>query len=189
MASVAQLPACSSIGRGIEENPRFASNHENGTFLPVWRASEVRRENGVAMTALTGAPLCPIRQRVRFLSQPAVRSTRLISRFACPPPLSRFCANTDANDMDDKDVLERLLEVLNRIDGRLKSIESSVATTKAAAPEEVEEGIALPRGENDQQVLPESADIVDDERDLGRVAPAVEEVPGYTMLRRKRGKG
>jgi len=91
--------------------------------------------------------------------------------------------------MDDKDFLERLLEVLNRIDGRLKSIESSVATTKAAAPEEVEEGIALPRGENDQQVLPESADIVEDERDLGRVAPAVEEVPVVHNASSQKGKG
>ena len=91
--------------------------------------------------------------------------------------------------MDDKDVLERLLEVLNRIDGRLKSIESSVATTKAAAPEEVEEGIALPRGENDQQVLPESADIVEDERDLGRVALAVEEVPVAHNASSQKGKG
>jgi len=91
--------------------------------------------------------------------------------------------------MDDKDVLERLLEVLNRIDGRLKSIESSVATTKAAAPDQVEEGTALPRGENDQQVLPESADIVEDERDLGSVAPAVEEVSVAHNASSQKGKG
>jgi hypothetical protein len=91
--------------------------------------------------------------------------------------------------MDDKDVLERLLEVLNRIDGRLKSIESSVATTKAAAPEQVEEGTALPQGGNGPRVLAESANSVKDGRDLERVASAVEEDPSHTMLRRKRGKG
>jgi hypothetical protein len=81
--------------------------------------------------------------------------------------------------MDDKDVLERLLEVLNRIDGRLKSIESSVATTKAA----------LPRGENGPQVLAESADIVKDERDLERVASAVEEDPVAHNASSQKGKG
>jgi hypothetical protein len=186
MASVAQLPACSSTGTGIEEIPDL--NHENGAFLPACRAREVRREHGVAMTALAGAPLCPIRQRVRSLSQP--RSLQHPCRLTfCLPPFSRFCANTDATDMDDKDVLERLLEVLNRIDGRLKSIESSVATTKAAAPEQVEEGTALPQGGNGPRVLVESANSVKDGRDLERVASAVEEDPVAHNASSQKGKG
>jgi hypothetical protein len=91
--------------------------------------------------------------------------------------------------MDDKDVLERLLEVLNRIDGRLKSIESSVATTKAVAPDQVEEGTALPQGGNGSRVLAESADAVKDELDLGRVAPAVEEVSVAHNASSQKGKG
>jgi hypothetical protein len=91
--------------------------------------------------------------------------------------------------MDDKDVLERLLEVLNRIDGRLKSIESSVATTKAAAPEQVEDGTALPRAENDPRVLAESADTVRCERDLERVVPTVEEDPVAHNASSQKGKG
>jgi hypothetical protein len=91
--------------------------------------------------------------------------------------------------MDDKDVLERLLEVLNRIDGRLKSIESSVATTKAAAPEQVEEGTALPQGGNGPRVRAESANNVKDGRDLERVASAVEEDPVAHNASSQKGKG
>lgn len=60
--------------------------------------------------------------------------------------------------MDANDVLERLLEVLNRIDGRLKSIESSFATTQAGAPEHVAESTALLPARGDRPVPAESAD-------------------------------
>lgn len=82
-----------------------------------------------------------------------------------------------------------MLEVLNRIDGRLKSIESSVATTKAAAPGQVEEGTALPQGGNGPRVLAESANSVKDGRDLERVASAVEEDPVAHNASSQKGKG
>jgi hypothetical protein len=55
------------------------------------------------------------------------------SHFSPAETFQAFVLNVVANNVDDKDILEKLLEVLNRIDRRLKSIESSVSTSNANA--------------------------------------------------------
>jgi hypothetical protein len=72
--------------------------------------------------------------------------------------------------MDDKAVLERLLEVLNRIDERLKSIETSVANTKARSlvhVEDVESALGTALGPALSQT---SAASPDSPADLGKRA-------------------
>jgi hypothetical protein len=77
--------------------------------------------------------------------------------------------------MDDKDVLEKLLEVLNRIDGRLESIESSVSTGNAAAPAQVEDVAALLPAPSDRAVPAESsADLIEERRESVRAGPVVD---------------
>jgi hypothetical protein len=84
--------------------------------------------------------------------------------------------------MVDKDVLEKLLEVLNRIDGRLESIESSVATTRAGALKNV--ATLLPAS-LDRDVLPQSADLAEAKRDLGHAKSAVEDLIEPNTLSQK----
>jgi hypothetical protein len=74
-----------------------------------------------------------------------------------------------------KDVLEKLLEVLNRIDGRLKSIESSVSTGNAAAPAQVEDVAALLPAPSDRAVPAESsADLIEEGGESVRAGPVVD---------------
>jgi hypothetical protein len=74
------------------------------------------------------------------------------SHFSPAQTFQAFELNAVANNMDDKDVLEKLLEVLNRIDGRLKSIESSVSTSNATASAQVEDVAALLPAPSDRAV-------------------------------------
>jgi hypothetical protein len=75
--------------------------------------------------------------------------------------------------MDDKDVLKKLLEVLNRIDGRLKSIESSVSTSNDGAPAQVEDVAALLLAPSDRAAPAELADLIEEERELVRAGPVL----------------
>lgn len=75
-----------------------------------------------------------------------------------------------------KDVLGGLLEVLDRINGRLKSIESSIVTTQAAAPEQVEDVTALHRAGHGHPVLAGSADLLEGKHDLDETEPAAKQV-------------
>lgn len=90
----------------------------------------------------------------------------MASQFSPAQTIQAFELNAVANNMDDKDVLEKLLEVLNRIDGRLKSIECSVSTDNAAAPAQVEGVAALLPAPSGLAVPAESADLIEKGREL-----------------------
>jgi hypothetical protein len=90
----------------------------------------------------------------------------MASQFSPAQTIQAFELNAVANNMDDKDVLEKLLEVLNRIDGRLKSIECSVSTNNAAAPAQVEDVAALLPAPSGLAVPAESADLIEKGREL-----------------------
>jgi len=104
----------------------------------------------------------------------ACHISHMPSHFSPAETFQAFELNAVANNMDDKDVLEKLLEVLNRIDGRLKSIESSVSTRNAAAPAQVEDVAALLPTPSDRTVLAESADLIEEGCELVREGPVVD---------------
>jgi hypothetical protein len=98
----------------------------------------------------------------------------VVSHFSPAQTFQAFELNAVANNMDDKDVLEKLLEVLNRIDGRLKSIESSVSTSNATASAQVEDVAALLPAPSDRAVPAESANLIEEKHDLVRAGPVVD---------------